>query len=293
MTMAVLNSLSVDVEDWFHPELVREKIRPEEAKDRVETSIRPLLSLLDRYGVKGTFFFLGEVAERHPALVQRLFREGHEIACHGMSHRPLWTLGRDEFEKEIDRFLSLMKGIVGDARIRGFRAPSFSLDEKTQWALPVLNAFGFSYDASLFPARLPGNSLYGVAGGLKFPYHVSFEDFLAEDRENPFMEFPNTILQVGGFPLPLGGGFYLRALPLQVLITGLRRVNRKTPFNLYIHPWEIDPAVPRVPLGLKDRWITYCNIPSTLKKLEGLLQRFSFSRVDRALASYFQPVKSN
>jgi polysaccharide deacetylase family protein (PEP-CTERM system associated) len=284
-----INALSIDVEDWFYPELVREKVRPEDAKDRIEISIKPLLSLLDRYHVKGTFFFLGEVAERHPRLVQKLYEEGHEIGCHGMSHLPLWRLTKEEFEREIESFTRLMKGILGNTKIQGFRAPTFSLDEKTQWALPILKDFGFSYDASLFPARLPGNDVYGVDGGPKSPYHVSFDDFLKEDPKNPFIEFPNTILQVGSFPLPLGGGFYLRALPLWVLIAGLRRVNRRAPFNLYIHPWELDPGIPRVPLGFKDRWITYYRIPSALKKLEGLLRRFSFSRVDLTLASYLQP----
>jgi peptidoglycan-N-acetylglucosamine deacetylase len=286
-----LNSLSIDVEDWYHPELVREKIRPDEASDRIDISIGPLLALLDRYQVKATFFFLGDVAQRHPDLVRKLHEQGHEIACHGMSHRPLWSLKEKEFEREIEDFLNLMKGIEPRAKIAGFRAPTFSLDEKTQWALPVLSAYGFRYDASLFPARLPGNRLYGVQGAPKAPYRVTFGNFLQLDPLNPFVEFPNTVLDLGGFPLPLGGGFYLRVLPLLILIGGLRRVNRNAAFNLYIHPWELDPGTPRIPLGLKDRWITYCGIPSALKKLEALLQRFSFSRVDRVLTACLPSIK--
>jgi hypothetical protein len=106
------------------------------------------------------------------------------------------------------------------------------------------------------------------------------------------MEFPNTVLSLGGFPIPLGGGFYLRALPLWALIMGLKRVNQLAPFNLYIHPWETDPQTPRLPLDLKGRWITYYGIDSTLKKLEGLLTHFSFSRVDEVLTAYFQTPNS-
>ncbi len=282
-----MNALSIDVEEWFHPELVQGKTLPGERRGRLEVALRPLLGLLDQFNVKASFFFLGEVAREYPSLVQQLYQEGHEIACHGMSHRPLGVLGEERFRMEMEVFLRLMKDILGRVKILGFRAPTFSLNKETQWALPILKDLGFCYDASLFPAKIWGNRLYGVGGAPRRPYRISFDNFLEEDPENPFIEFPNTVLTWAGLPIPLGGGFYLRALPLWALVTGLKKVNRFVPFNLYIHPWEMDPSIPRLPLGLKNRWITYFGIESTFRKLEGLLKRFHFSRVDKVLASLF------
>ncbi len=288
----LINSLSIDVEEWFHPELVREKVAPEDRKGRIDVAIQPLLHLLDRHKVKASFFFLGEVASENPRLVQKLHKEGHEIASHGMSHHPLWVLGPERFRQEMKEFIALMQKILGDVRIHGFRAPTFSLNTETQWALPILMDLGFSYDASLFPAKIWGNRLYGVEGAPRVPYRISMVNLLEEDRHSPLMEFPNTVLSFGGFPIPLGGGFYLRALPLWALIRGLKRINQLAPFNLYIHPWEIDPQTPRLPLALKSRWITYYGIDSTLKKLEALLRHFSFSRVDEVLASTLRTPRS-
>ena len=166
--------------------------------------------------------------------------------------------------------------------------PPFHSTAETQWALPILKDLGFSYDASLFPAKLWGNRLYGVEGAPRVPYRISLVNLLEEDPHSPLMEFPNTVLSFGGFPIPLAGGFYLRAIPLRALTMGLKRVNRIAPFNLYIHPWEMDPQTPRLPLDLKSRWITYYGIDSTLKKLEALLRHFSFSRVDEVLTSALQ-----
>jgi polysaccharide deacetylase family protein (PEP-CTERM system associated) len=284
----LINSLSIDVEEWFHPELLRDKVAPEDRKGRVDVAIQPLLGLLDRFKVKASFFFLGEVASENPRLVQKLHKEGHEIASHGMFHHPLWVLGRERFRQEMKEFIDLMQKILGNVRIHGFRAPTFSLDTETQWALPILRDLGFSYDASLFPAKLWGNRLYGVNGAPRVPYRISMVNLLEEDFHSPLMEFPNTVLSFGGFSIPLAGGFYLRAIPLRALIMGLKRVNRLAPFNLYIHPWEVDPQTPRLPLDLKSRWITYYGIDSALNKLEGLLTQFSFSRVDEVLASTLQ-----
>lgn len=290
MKSSVLNALTIDVEDWYHPELVRGCLGSWAVEDRVEISMRPLLALLDRHGVKATCFFLGEIAEKHPDLVRRLHGEGHEIACHGMSHVPLWALDAKAFERDLESFLALLARIVPGIAIRGHRAPTFSLSAKTQWALPILQAHGFRYDASLFPARVPGNSLYGVARAPRFPYRVSLEDLMKEDASSGLVEFPNAVLSVGGLPLPVGGGFYMRAMPRWLLSAALEQMNRTGPFSLYVHPWELDPSTPRVPLGIKNGLITYHGIDSALEKLERLLSEFSFTRVDRVIAQQFPGV---
>ena len=159
--MEVINALSFDVEDWYHPELVREVVK--EPHSQIMESTRPIIDLLDRYRIKASFFIVGEIAEQNPDLVETIFLKGHEIGCHGYSHKPLWVLNESLFRRELELFHSVMERILGKVKIKGFRAPTFSLDDRTQWALRILGDFGYQYDASLFPAKI--NPLYGVRGG--------------------------------------------------------------------------------------------------------------------------------
>ena len=240
-----------------------------------------VLDLLDRYQTKGTFFIVGEVAERHPELVRLIFQKGHEIGCHGFSHHPLWKLSEELFREELRRFHSLMGGILEKVLIKGFRAPSFSLDNRTKWALRVLVDFGYQYDASIFPVKL--NPLYGVSGAPMQPYRISLKDVREEDLASPLMEFPTPPLKLGKLKIPIAGGFYLRMFPISFLLWGLRRINRKQPFLLYFHPWEGYAETPRLKLSFTHRLISYYGIHSALKKLEFLLNHFKFARVDQVL----------
>jgi peptidoglycan-N-acetylglucosamine deacetylase len=279
-----MNALTVDLEDWFHPELIRPHLGPGLPEGRLSVIVPSILSLLNRYHVKATFFILGEVASRLPSLVQRIHGEGHEIGCHGMSHRMLGDLGEGGLSKELRDFKDLIKEILGDVPIKGFRAPTFSLNEKTRWALPILRDFGYLYDSSLFPKKLFWNPLYGVNDAPRHPYRISFEDLCQEDPKSPLWEFPAAVARVRGVDIPVSGGFYLRTLPAPVFKWGLRRVEEKGPFFIYLHPWECDPRTPRIPLPFLARKATYYGIRKTLAKLEGLLQAFSFSRMDEVLS---------
>ena len=140
--------------------------------------------------MKATFFILGEVASQFPSLVQRIHEEGHEIGCHGMSHRMLGDLEKEGSEKELKDFKNLMKEILGDVTIKGFRAPTFSLNRTDEWALPILRDFGYLYDSSLFPKKLFWNPLYGLDDAPRHPYRISFEDLCQEDPKSPLWEFP-------------------------------------------------------------------------------------------------------
>jgi peptidoglycan-N-acetylglucosamine deacetylase len=277
------NALTIDLEDWYHPELVRDSLGSTLPDGRLSEIVPTILALLNRYHVKITFFILGECASRFPGLVQQIYQEGHEIGCHGMSHRMLGDLGEGRFRKELEDFNTLMKEILGDIPIKGFRAPTFSLNQNTKWALPVLRDFGYLYDSSIFPKKLCWNPLYGLDDAPRHPYRISFEDLRREDSKSPLWEFPAAIARVAGFDLPVSGGFYLRILPAPVFRWGLERINRKGPFYVYLHPWECDEKTPRIPLPFLARSATYGGMRRTLSKLEGLLKRFSFSRMDDVL----------
>lgn len=278
--MEVINALSIDLEDWYHPELVRKSVG-QCPVSQIEDATRPVLNLLDSYEVKATFFVLGELGERNPGLIESIFQRGHEVGCHGFSHKPLWELDEGLFREELRRFHSVMERILGKVKIKGFRAPTFSLDHRTKWALKVLLDHGYQYDASVFPVKL--NRLYGMDGAPTRPYRISFEDVRKEDPQSPLLEFPMPLLTLGRLKIPISGGFYLRIFPITFLHWGLKRINREGPFFLYFHPWESYGKTPRLNLPLYNYMITYYGIRSALGKLEFLLKHFRFTRVDRVL----------
>ena len=280
-----MNALTIDLEDWYYPELVREHLGSRPPEGRLPEIVPMILNIFKRYHVKATFFILGECASQFPTLVQQIFKDGHEIGCHGMSHRMLGDLGEERFRKELEDFRTLMKEIVGNVQIKGFRAPTFSLSQNTKWALPILRDFGYLYDSSIFPKKLFWNPLYGLDDAPRYPYRISFTDLRREDPEGPLWEFPAAIARVGGIDLPVSGGFYLRTLPAPVFRWALKRINEGGPFFVYLHPWECDVNTPRVPLPFLSKKATYYGLRKVLPKLEGLLRAFSFSRMDDVLSN--------
>ena len=272
----MLNALSIDVEDWFHAELVRSRVLQDRPERRVHWAIEPFLTLLARYDVRATFFIVGDVLCHHPDLVRRIRSAGHEIGCHGWSHRPLWTLDPERFAQELIAFDRDATGVVPLEEIIGFRAPSFSLEDRTRWALGILRRHGFRYDSSVFPLRTP---LYGIDGAPTRPYYPNGTELCRVSDKAGFIEFPMTVCRWAGLDVPVSGGFYLRATPLPLLLHLLRRVNaRGDPFVIYLHPWEADAHTSRVKgLSPVQRFVTYYNARSVLVKLEALLQRFRFA----------------
>ncbi len=279
----VNNALTIDIEDWFHPELIRDHVDLKRVEGRVSKSISLVLSLLNKYQVKVTFFVVGEVARKSPELIRQLYREGHEIGCHGMSHRMLKDLGEEGFKNELKEFQDLMREILGDVQIKGFRAPTFSLNTESKWALPILRDFGYEYDSSLFPTKIFLNRIYGIKKAPRFPYRISFDDPSKEDPDSPLWEFPPAMGEVLGIRIPLSGGFYLRAIPFFFFRIGLKTINQEGPFTIYLHPWEWDQETPKVPLSFFSKLVTYYGMKDLLSKLEELLRTFSFSRMDKVL----------
>lgn len=284
MTPSPVNALSIDLEDWWHAELVRRHLVDEPTESRVVGSTVPVLELLARYHVRATFFVVGDVMRRHPDLIRRVYEGGHEIGCHGMSHRPLWELTPESFHEELAAFDQLSRRVLGTAaRIRGFRAPTFSLDRRTRWALPLLVKRGYQYDASVFPVRGP---LYGLPEAPLGIYPLGLDDPAREDPGGPLLEFPPATYPFRRWRIPVGGGAYLRLAPRALLLRLLKGVGAKQPFLLYIHPWETDPEIPRVRLPVWAGLVTYYGIGSALKKLELLLQTFRFTTLHESLEAW-------
>jgi len=273
----MLNALSIDLEDWFQAELVRARVHVDaEIERRVPWAVEPLLALFDRYQVRATFFVVGDVLRHHPDLVRRIHADEHEIGCHGGSHRPLWTLAPETFARELDEFDQAARGVLPLEEVIGYRAPTFSLDERSAWAVDVLRERGYRYDSSIFPVR---NYMYGVDGAPARPYWLRRDALTTSHPDGDLLEFPLSAGRLLGMPVPVSGGFYLRAMPSALLRSLLGRINAQgDPFVIYMHPWETDAQTPRVPrLGLVSRWITYTGQASALTKLEALLQTFAFA----------------
>ena len=225
-----MNALTVDLEEWFQGLTSTNPLveQWDSFESRVVPATRRLLDILRRHQVQATFFVLGRVADRHPALIERICAEGHEVGVHGYNHCFVWRLTPAEFACELERTIAAVTRITGE-RPLGHRAPYFSLNAKTPWAFDVLQAQGLRYDSSVFPTR---NLLYGYPGAPRFPYRVKGHDLV---------EFPLSTVRLAGANWPIAGGFYLRALPYAFIHKGITRLNRQgQPAVMYIHPWELD-----------------------------------------------------
>jgi polysaccharide deacetylase family protein (PEP-CTERM system associated) len=269
-----LASFSFDIEDWYHSQLIPGERRHGHGESVVRAGTELVLDLLARHRVRGTFFVLGEVVRDHPDLVRRLVDEGHELGCHGMGHEPLWNLDAASFRRELRDFRAAVEAALGAFPVSGFRAPTFSLDRTTAWALDVLREEGYAYDSSIFPARV---KMYGVAGAPVGIYRPARADLARHDPEGTLVEFPVAVSEWGPFRLPVGGGFYLRALPFALFRASLDRILRHRPFALYLHPREARPEGRRLPLDPVDGFITYVNLHTVVGKIERLLARYAFA----------------
>ncbi len=276
----MLNALTIDLEDWYHPELVRPGLPPGQPEAQIEQSTMVLLDLLASRRIEATFFIVGEVAVRHPQLIRAIAEGGHELACHGMSHYPLWQMSPDQFGMELAEFARVMEELLPGLEIAGFRAPTFSLDRRTGWALGKLVEAGYRYDSSIFPMRTP---LYGVSNAPLFPYRPAAEDITRADGGS-VVEFPLSVWSRVGIRVPVCGGFYLRVLPLGFLKACLRDINRERPFVIYLHPWEAYAGTPRLSLPALSRWATYHNAASMLDRLTAILDAFDFAPMRTVLA---------
>jgi polysaccharide deacetylase family protein (PEP-CTERM system associated) len=268
------NCLTVDVEEWFHICDVGGPLSREHwdtLPSRVIANTGQLLDLLDRRQVRATFFVLGWVAERHPRLIQRIASAGHEIASHGQFHIPVYDLTPEAFADEIDRSVSALHA-AGVTAVRGYRAPQWSINDRSLWALDVLARKGFRFDSSLTPLRIIGNP--------KYPW----EPHLRATAAGDLLEFPPMVARRFGQNFPLGGGWGLRMTdPRRVLATIDARNRQGTPVALYVHPWEIDPDPPHVRLPWAKRFVHYFRLEGFGSRLDAILRGTDFAPMGEVL----------
>jgi polysaccharide deacetylase family protein (PEP-CTERM system associated) len=245
-------------------------------QDRVDVMTRWLLETLAAHDVRATFFMLGRSAEHNPALVRDIHRAGHEVASHGWSHRRLHLLTSETFREEVRRSKAFLEDLTG-AAVVGFRAPTFSLDERTAWAIDVLVEEGFRYDSSIYPIH---HDRYGVPTAPRTP-------FVLRGAGHSILELPPLTYRLMGMNVPVGGGGYFRLLPTWLIHCGIRQMqgrNGAALAMLYFHPWEFDTEQARLPLGRLSRWRTYVGIPSARKRLAALLRQLGCIRAVDAAA---------
>jgi len=274
----VVNGLSVDIEDWFQVGAFERTIRREDwdgLSSRVERNSDAVIDLFGRMGAKATFFTLGWVAERHPALIRRIVDAGHELASHGWDHVRVFTMTPDRFRGDLRRTRAVLEDLGGQ-RVTGYRAPSFSIDRRTPWAHEILSEEGYAYSSSVAPVV---HDHYGWPEAPRFAFRPV--------ADSPLIELPVTTARLGGRIVAAGGGGFFRLLPYAFSRWAIRQVNgERHPAIFYFHPWEIDPGQPRVvDAPLRSKLRHYARLGAMEGKLERVIRDFRWDRVDRIAAA--------
>ena len=274
-----LAAFTVDVEDYFHvsgfAEVVPTSSWPDRAA-RVEVGLNKLLELLDQHQVRGTFFILGWVADHQPQLVRRIAELGHELGSHSYAHQLVYRQTSHEFREDLRRSREVIEQASGQ-RVTSYRAPSFSIVRDSLWALEVLIEEGFTIDSSIFPIW---HDRYGIPDAETNPCEM-------RNPAGTIVEFPPTVWELGRLRMPVGGGGYLRIFPELVTRVGLNAVARAgRPFQIYVHPWELDPGQPRLPGRWLSRQRHYRNLDKTEARLARLLKDHRFGTLSASLLAH-------
>ena len=266
------NALTIDFEDWYQG-LEIPHTDWGQYEDRIDRSGRRLLEILAEAGTRATFFVLGYVAERHKDLVREIQSAGHEIGTHGYSHTLIYRQTPALFREELTRSVRVLEDLTGE-RVLGHRAPFFSITKDSLWALDVIRDLGLRYDSSIFPVK---NYRYGIEDSPRWPHDLS-------GNGKPLAEFPITTWRVMGINVPVAGGAYFRIYPYLFTKLALQAVSRSNqPMVFYLHPWEIDPDHPRIPLPKRIAATHYFNLGATESRLRRLLRDFRFAPMSEVL----------
>ena len=264
------NIMSVDLEDFFC-DLPFESWSKYES--RVLKNTNKILDLFEKYQIKATFFTLGYIAEKFPDLIKKIDNKGHEIASHSYSHLDIRKTTEKDFENDIVKSIKILEEIIGK-KVLGFRAPYFSIDKKSFWAMKILSKY-FKYDSSIFPVKTP---LYGIRNAPRNIYKPNLTNPSIEDIESELIEIPlatDRIPIIGN--IPIAGGFHLRFLPYFYIKYGLNKINNSNnSFIFYIHPKDLDPEMPKIN---EYAWHYYYNLSGATKKFEKILKDFEFCSV--------------
>ena len=276
----MINLLTIDIEEYFQVSGLSSVV-PREKWDgfesRIERSVDRLLELF--VGTKATFFILGWIAGRKPGLVKKISKSGHEVATHGMDHKLVTAMTREEFKEDLNASIRLLEDLTGKPVI-GFRAPSFSITEKSQWAFDILAQSGLKYDSSVFPIRRRRG---GWSGAEVMPYR-------ALTACGEILEFPLPVWEFFGKRIPAAGGGFFRLYPYRMTKNIIRKINSSgRPVVFYLHPWEIDPRQPRLKsMFSRDGFNHYVGLKTSYDKLKRLLADFEFTSIQDCLENHRQ-----
>ena len=258
-----MNFLGIDFEDWYHPQLIKENLPLEKKLEpKVIQGIDKILDWLRQNDTLATFFVVGELLEYEPELLDKIIENDHEIGFHTMHHNRLDEDDfKEKFSQELDRFAELTQ-----KRSIGFRAPTFSLNNTSSWAIDTLEQKKYLYDSSIIPAK---TNLYGNPNAEEKPYKISSNSLEKNDENGNLIEFPLLTTTFLGKKIPAAGGFYLRTLPMKVIKNAIRSQEEKQiPSSFYIHSWELTPEfMPRIDLPIKEKFITYHNLEKSMSKM--------------------------
>lgn len=270
----ITNAMTVDVEEYFQVGAFENIIAPhqwDQWQSRVEASVAAILAMFDDAGIKASFFILGWVAERHPALVRRIAEAGHEIASHGYGHARVHQMHPNAFREDIRKTKKILEDL-GHQAVRGYRAPSFSINQKNIWAYNILEEEGYVYSSSVAPLY---HDHYGWPHAPRFAFHPV--------PGNDILEIPITTMRTAAINMPAAGGGYFRLLPLALSRWAIDQVHARDqqPAIFYFHPWEIDPEQPYIAQApLKSRLRHYIFLKKMQPKLHSLLRSFAWGRMD-------------
>jgi len=267
--------LGIDFEEWYHPELIQPHLKTITKKPQVVNGIDKIIDWLRKNEIFATFFVVGEILELKPEILDKIIENGHEVAFHTMHHKRLDNTTKDDFVEQVEKFSKMTS-----KKSRGFRAPTFSLSQKTGWVIDTLNENNYLYDSSIVPAK---TRLYGIPSADTKPYKISSNNIAQNDPTSKILEFPLMITRFLGKKIPAGGGFYLRLLPLNSIENTIKQYESENkPATFYIHSWELTPEyMPRIPLPLNDRFITYYNLHKAMPKMDRLIKKFKFTSFEK------------
>tara|TARA_B110000014_G_scaffold215761_1_gene169580 strand:- start:445 stop:1275 length:831 start_codon:yes stop_codon:yes gene_type:complete len=266
-----MNLIGIDFEDWYHPQFVQPFVKNLKHEPKMFQGLEKIIELLRKTDTTATFFVVGELLEHTPTILDLILDNEHEIAFHTRTHSNLNNLTKEKFLDELDSFEKITGG-----KSEGFRAPTFSINQNTSWAIDALLEKNYKYDSSIVPVK---TELYGFSNCQQSPFKISNSSLTKNDPSGKLLEFPLSIGKFLGKTCPVAGGFYLRFLPLKTSLNAIKHYEEQNiPATIYIHSWELTPEfIPKIELPFKERFVTFHNIKNAYSRIEKILQNSRFS----------------
>jgi polysaccharide deacetylase family protein (PEP-CTERM system associated) len=271
------NAFTIDLEDWFCSHNLQSAVSYDDwdrLESRVVSTTHHVLELLDDFNVEATFFVLGWVADRFPDLISEINDRKHEIGTHGYAHRLITQMSPESFSEDLRRSIEVIQNITSKP-VHGFRAPAFSIVHSTAWAVPVMKSLGITYDSSVYPISCHPD--YGITDAPLTPYY----------HPQGIREIPLSCVEFGSYRIPSSGGAYFRMLPYPIYRSLINRLHRQgRPLIFYLHPWELDPKIPKLRLTSFAKFRHYTNLQFAKQKLVRLLTDFDFTSIRKLYTNH-------